>query len=257
MVLKKREALRSALQLAMAELSLQMLHHAMSLAAEQFHLGANDGVFAARLLILVMNYKDAKVLHVCQPALLSSQRVSRPSIWWRRNSRSRFPLSVFRKTRLSAKKVRQQVEGRRREIFFAESALHQPALLSPPGQLLEADIAAVPAERRDEMRHVVEFESGVGQAGKVFEVHAHPVVAIQQQSRVDNATAKERRGGWNVAAKVHKDGTIEVVLDFRADDLPGAVDENAIAIDDIGFGMVLGGARDGLADLRAGSSRRH
>jgi len=71
-----------------------ILHHAMSGAAKQFHLGVDHGIFAAGLLIPVMNYKDAKALHVRQPASLSSQRVSRPSIWRRRNSRTRFPLRV-------------------------------------------------------------------------------------------------------------------------------------------------------------------
>ena len=36
------------------------------------------------------------------------------------------------------------------------------------------------------------------------------------------------------------------MLDLGANDLSGAVDENTVAVDDIGLGMCLGGAGDGL-----------
>src|SRR5271157_3117173 len=61
-----------------------------------------------------------------------------------------------------------------------------------------------------------------------------------------NAAAKERGSRWNVAAEVHKDGGIEVMLDFGADDLSFAIHKDAIAVDDIGLRMLLGCTSDGF-----------
>src|SRR5271167_1590411 len=98
----------------------------------------------------------------------------------------------------------------------------------------------MPAKRSNELRHIVKLASGVGQPGKIFEVHANPVLAIQKQARFDNPAAKERGSRWNVAPEVHKDGGIKVMLDFGADDLSVAVHEDTVAIDDIGLRMLLG-----------------
>src|ERR1019366_6300936 len=80
---------------------LRELQNAMSGPSQQIHLCPDHDVFAARLPILVVDYKHAKLAHVSEPSAPCCQRVSRPSISRTRSSRAMFPLTIFRNTRLA------------------------------------------------------------------------------------------------------------------------------------------------------------
>ena len=104
----------------------------------------------------------------------------------------------------------------------------------------------MPAKRGDESRHVVKLASHVGQPCEILEVHADPVFAIQKQSRLDDAAAKERGSRWNVAAEVQQNGGIEVMFDLGADDSSVAVHKDAVTMDDVGLRVLLGSTSDGF-----------
>ena len=75
-------------------------NHAVPGLAKHVHFGLHRDILASGLLIVVVNYKHAKLAHVLHPAAPRIQRVSRPSIRRTPNSRKMFPPAILRRTRL-------------------------------------------------------------------------------------------------------------------------------------------------------------
>ena len=97
-------------------------------------LGAHHDIFAARLLILVVDHKHVKFAHVSDPAPPWIQRVSVPIIRWTRNSRAKFPLITLRSTRFASMHVGQQLRRLNRSAGAPRIGA-APAGVPPPAAL--------------------------------------------------------------------------------------------------------------------------